>query len=42
MIEGDKSVTLLLEICGLMFMNEIIKAKTAAFLEQIPKRNGSK
>lgn len=42
MEEGDKSITLLLEICGLMFMNEIIKAKTNAFLEKIPKRNGNK
>lgn len=42
MEEGERSVTLLLEISGLLFMNEIVKAKTAAFLEQIPKRNGSK
>lgn len=42
MDEGDKSITLLLEICGLMFMNEIIKAKTNAFLEKTPRRNGSK
>ncbi|MCC7158555.1 MAG: hypothetical protein IT281_03350 [Ignavibacteria bacterium] len=42
MNEGEQSMNLLLEICGAMFMNEIVKAKTAAFLEQIPKRNGNK
>jgi len=40
MEEGEQSVNLLLEISGLMFMNEIVKARTATYLKQ--KSNGNK
>jgi hypothetical protein len=42
MEEGEKSMNLLLEITGLMFMNEIVKTKTASFLAQKQKPNGNK